>query len=123
MSKQNPEEIPLLSADERAEAAGTSVDMGPSATGTRQRTFKEAVVAGPDSGPGSGAGSNEGTGERAADKGQALRAKGGAFAAQAERDVKGVVGLAQQGVASGTWLYPVRGVVYLLTRESNRLEP
>lgn len=98
MSK-NAEEIPLLSADERRAAAGTSFDRDPPATSTRQRT-------------------NAGTGDRAADKGQALRRKGGEFAAQAEHDVKGVVNIAQKGVASGTWLYPIRGVVYLLTRKS-----
>lgn len=106
-TQKNPEEIPLLSADERAEAAGTSVDRDPPTTGTRQRTYKDAAVSNP----------NEGTGDKVADRGQALRKKGGAFAAQAEHDVKGVVNIAQKGVASGTWFYPVRGVVYLLTRE------
>lgn len=111
-TEQHPEEIPLLSTEERSHTAGTSVDHDPAAaSATRQRTFKDALVSGPSD-------SHEGTGDKVADRGQALRRKGGEFAAQAEQDVRGVVNIAQKGVASGTWFYPIRGVVYLLTRES-----
>lgn len=111
--QQRPEEIPLLSAEERQQA--TSVDTGsgtgaPAASGVRQRTNADPPAY---SGSGSGAGSSS-----TSSTGRSGGSKRSDLVGKAEADVKGVAALVSGGVQSGTWLYPLRGVAYLLTRES-----
>jgi hypothetical protein len=71
----------------------------PQASGVRQRHAEPSAVSAP-------------TGK----KGFAGRATG-AVAESAERQVRGVVGVATDAVSSGAWAYPIRGALYIVSRE------
>lgn len=44
----------------------------------------------------------------------------GAVAESAERQVRGVAAVASDAVTSGAWAYPLRGALYILSRECGR---
>lgn len=71
----------------------------PQASGVRQRHAEPSAVSAP-----------------ADKKGFAGRATG-AVAESAERQVRGVVGVATDAVSSGAWAYPIRGALYIVSRE------